>query len=552
MFDLPGMSTSGFEPLQSRLSAAAAELRRDRVIDRIWKRDPTVWKSRDEEISNRLGWLAAPDWAGETAAEFGEFRRELAGEGFTHALLLGMGGSSLAPEVFREVFGVAPGGLDLAVLDSTHPEAVLRADESIPWEKTLFIVSSKSGTTLETSSLMKYFYAGLGRRIGEERAGRRFVAITDPDTRLDDVATALRFRRVFRGDPEIGGRYSALSPFGLGPAALLGLDLGPLLDSAASTARACLSSPAETNPGAALGMLLGVSALAGRDRCVLVLSPALQPFGAWIEQLLAESTGKEGRGILPLVRFESRTAQPFADRLVAVFVGLAGEKKKPAAVARLKRFGVPTVGLDVPSLGALGGQFFLWEFAAAVAGRVLGINPFDQPNVAASKKRTEAALRAFRESGRLPGAPAPEAAEPAALARQAAEADYVVIQAFIPRDDANGRALRSLASKLQARTERPVTYDFGPRFLHSTGQLHKGDAGRGFFLQLTSRPGRDAGIPDGTDPDVSSTSFGTLIEAQARGDREALLDKDRRVVSMDLAGLPGDILRLAERVSAGG
>jgi len=551
MFDLPGMTTAGFEALRARLDAATADLRRERVVERIWKRDPTVWKSRDEEISTRLGWLAAPDWAGDTAAEFQEFGRELCGEGLTHALLLGMGGSSLAPEVFRKVFGVAPGGLDLRVLDSTHPEAVLQTAETLPWDKTLFLVSSKSGTTLETSSLMKFFYAGLVQRVGEEQAGRQFVAITDPDTRLDDVATALRFRRVFRGDPEIGGRFSALSPFGLGPAALLGHDLRPLLDSAAATARACVATAPESNPGASLGTLLGASALGGRDQCVLVLSPAIESFGAWIEQLIAESTGKEERGILPLFRFNARNAEPFARRLIAVHIGLVDDRKPPATLGRLKRAGVPTVAMELAGPDALGGQFFLWEMAVAVAGHILGINPFDQPNVAATKKRTEATLRSIRETGRLPRTPAAGAADLAEFLSQAAEADYIVIQAFLPPTGPNDRALRALASKLQKRTGRPVTYDFGPRFLHSTGQLHKGDAGRGLFLQLTARRARDAGVPDGTDPAVSTCTFGTLIDAQAQGDREALLDKDRRVQSLILDEIPADIARLGARVAAG-
>jgi len=550
MFDIPGMTTAGFETLRPRLETVRAELRKDHVVDRIWKRDPTVWKARDEEISNRLGWLAAPDWAAGTAAEFGELGREVAGEGFTHALLLGMGGSSLAPEVFAAVFGVGPGGLDLRVLDSTHPEAVLGTADALPWDKTLFIVSSKSGTTLETSSLMKYFYAGLGQRVGEERAGAQFIAITDPDTRLDDVATALRFRRVFRGDPEIGGRFSALSPFGLGPAALLGRDLRRVVNAAAATARACLAPALESNPGAALGMLLGVSALEGRDQCVLALDPALESFGAWIEQLIAESTGKEGRGILPLVRFNARTAEPFANRLVAVRVDLAGGRKRPDPLAGLKRAGVPTISLELDCREALGGQFFLWEMAVAVAGRVLGINPFDQPNVAATKKRVEAALRAFREKGRLSGSPAEDKGDLAGFLRRADEADYIVVQAFLPPTEANARALRDLASKIQKKVKRPVTYDFGPRFLHSTGQLHKGDAGRGLFLQLASRPVRDAAIPEGMDPAVSAYTFGTLIDAQARGDREALLEKDRRVLALLLDELPAGIAGLAGRVAA--
>jgi glucose-6-phosphate isomerase len=544
VIDLPGISTAGFDPLRPRFEAALAGLAHDRVVARIWERDPTVWKPRDEEISNRLGWLSAPEQAAESLAEFEGFRRELAGEGFSHALLLGMGGSSLAPEVFSRVFGPGPGGLELRVLDSTDPEAVLAQAESLPWERTIFIVSSKSGTTLETTSFLKYFYVALARRLGEDEVGRHFVAITDPDTRLDDIATALRFRRVFRGDPEIGGRFSALSPFGLLPAALLGRDLGGLVASAVETAAACRNETPEANPGAVLGALLGVSALSGRDQCLLVLSPPIASFGAWIEQLVAESTGKEGRGILPLVRFDAGRVEAFAGRLIAVRIGFADDRTHKGTLARLARAGVPLADLEIPGPESLGGQFFLWEMATAVAGRILEINPFDQPNVAASKKRTEAALKAVRE--RSGGAEIPTSGtwDPAEFLRLARDAAYVVIQAFLPPTAENALALSGLASRLQRRTGRPVTYDFGPRFLHSTGQLHKGDAGRGLFLQLGARHARDAAVPDATDGEGSTYTFGALIDAQARGDREALGEKGRRALSVRLESLPAGIKAL--------
>jgi len=541
MFNVPGLSVSGFDSLFPRLEAVLSSFARDRVVPRIWARDPTVWKRRDEETARRLGWLAAPEAAAASLAEFEDFRRELAGEGFSHALLLGMGGSSLAPEVFGRIFGPAAGGLELRVLDSTDPEAVLGQVESLPWERTIFIVSSKSGTTLETTSFLKYFYVALARRFGEDRAGRHFAAITDPDTRLEDIATALRFRRVFRGDPEIGGRFSALSPFGLVPAALLGCDLRRFLASAVETAAACRNDSPPANPGAVLGALLGVAALAGRDQCVLLLPPAIAAFGAWIEQLLAESTGKDGRGILPLVRFDARRVEPFAGRLIGVRIELAGDRKSEGTLARLAGAGVPIAKLEIPGPEGLGGQFFLWEMATAVAGRILEINPFDQPNVAASKKRTEAALKAVREKGRTAAGPEFGTWDADEFAILACDADYIVIQAFVPPTPENARALSALAARLQKRTGRPATFDFGPRFLHSTGQLHKGDAGRGLFLQLCARHHRDAAVPDATDGESSATTFGTLIDAQARGDREALEEKDRRAMSVRLEALPSGI-----------
>ena len=453
----------------------------------------------------------------------------------------------LAPEVFRKVFGAAPGGLDLQVLTALIPRPSSRSPSP----------SLRIGRFHRLLEVRDHPRDGLAYEIllcrpgqGRRRKGRPAVR-RDHRSRYAASTTSPR-PSASGGSSEairIGGRFSVLSPFGLGPAASWPIST-LVLDSAAATARAPALPRSRVQSRRGARTLLAAAALAGRDECALLLSPGLENFGAWIEQLLAESTGKEGRGILPLVRFDARAIEPFAGRLVAVHIGPPDDRGRPDALARLNKAGVPVIVLDVPCPDALGGQFFLWEMATAVAGHILKINPFDQPNVAASKKRTEAALRAFRETGRFPDVPAAGGGDLAEFMRQAGEADYAVVQAFLPPTKPIDLALRALASKLQKKIGRPVTYDFGPRFLHSTGQLHKGDAGRGLFLQLTARRVRDAAIPDGTDLAVSSCSFGTLIDAQSRGDREALLDKDRRVHSILLDKLPSDIAKLAARAAA--
>jgi glucose-6-phosphate isomerase len=522
------------------------------VVGRIGRKDPSVWKGRSEEVRNRLGWVDAPGRMEGARGEAEAFAREAVSAGFKRVLLLGMGGSSLAPEVLAKLAGPRADGLPLEVLDSTDPAAVLRATRRFGVDDTLYLVSSKSGTTLETAALMDYFFARAAAVLGPRKAGERFAAITDPGSELEGEARRRGFRAVVPGDPEIGGRFSALSPFGLLPAALLGLDTSRLLDRAREEMLASRHERLEDNPAALLGALLGASASAGRDKAVFLLSPALSSFGAWVEQLLAESTGKDGRGILPLVRFaEGFPDHPSAD-MVFVSLALGEDEDLARREAALASQGAPLLSLALSSTDEIGGQFYAWEFATAVAGAVLGINPFDQPQVALSKDKTAAALGRLRRGERTAG-PRPAAREGGLLLFLDGQAssvgrglgeffaglkagDYAVLQAFLPPFPEVEASLRSLAGKVGKRTGRPVAYDFGPRFLHSTGQLHKGDRGNGRFLQLTAGHPEDAALPSSADEPESRITFGQLLDAQARGDREALAEKGRLLARVHLEG----------------
>lgn len=548
------ITVSGFEAsgLADAFGRALAGLDAAEAVDRIWRKDPTLWKDRDVEISDRLGWLDAVSEPEYAAADRRAFVKALRADGFTHALVLGMGGSSLAPEVFARVHGPARGALCLGVLDSTDPAAVARTRSALPIGQTLFVVSSKSGTTLETSSFLSYFYAEVSAAVGAERTGRSFIAITDPGTPLARLAAGLGFRRVFQGDPNVGGRFSALTSFGLVPASLLGVDTASLLESGRRAALACRIAEACHNPGAYLGAALGAAAEQGLDKIALFLPRRLESLGAWIEQLVAESTGKEGRGLLPLVGRRPGNGEsslpPQAADILPVFLEAPGDESWSEEKERAVRSGRPCLVLAAGGAKGLGGQMFLWEFATAVVGRLLGVNPFDQPDVASSKKRTMESLeRAVRDGSSLsepPTArsatasvwstsPAGDAAEALrGLAAAMAPDGYAVLQAFLPPEAPVREALRRLALRFQALASRPTAFDFGPRFLHSTGQLHKGDRGNGVFIQLTADHPRDLAVPAGGDRPGPSYSFGTLIDAQAAGDRRALLEKGRRVVTV--------------------
>jgi glucose-6-phosphate isomerase len=581
----PPIRLANFGSLDAHVRSAIAALEAENIVPRIWARDHRVWKNRDEEIGNRLGWLTAPDDAAAAVIEASRFAAEVKAEGIEHVLLLGMGGSSLAPEVFGRVLGPVSGFPALHVLDSTDPSAVLHFRKTLPPDRTLFIVSSKSGSTLETSSFLKYFFAETSALLGPEAAGRRFAAVTDPGSSLEHLGARLGFRRVFAGDPDIGGRFSVLSPFGLVPAALLGIDVQALLASASRAAAACRAGIIPENPGALLGALLGTAAREGLDKMAVLLPPRLESLGAWIEQLVAESTGKEGRGILPLVRRDPQNHVDtdglieFGDDVLWVVFDTPGDTSWRAAAKKTADAGRPMITIATDGLSGLGEQFFLWEFATAVTGHVLGINPFDQPNVASAKKKTDAVLEIYRRTGSLPksrpvyedvrlavegrafatevdpqakpGAPAAvetdfETSEAADALRRfvgrAGRRDYLALQAFLPPHPAVAAALRWLALRLQTAVRRPAVYDFGPRFLHSTGQLHKGDRGNGLFIQLTGAHDIDAAIPMDPDSTNSEFTFGTLIDAQACGDREALQEMGRRLLRIHLRGDPAQAL----------
>jgi len=536
----------------------------ERVMARIWEHDHTVWKPEPAEITNRLGWLHIADAMTGTLPRLADLVEDVRAAGYTHALLLGMGGSSLGPEMFRNVFGVADGHLDLEVLDSTSPATVLAHAERLDLSRTLFIVSTKSGGTVETLSFLKFFYNRVIETLGADEAGEHFIAITDPGSKLAHLAVELSFRATFLNDPNIGGRYSALSHFGMVPAALGGVDVAQLLDRAMRIAVACEPCVGNgQNPAAWLGTIMGVMYNRGRDKLTLITSPAIASFGDWVEQLIAESTGKEGKGILPVVGEELGAPADYGDDRFFVYLHLEDDHTYAAAVEALETAGHPVVHLHLENPYDLGEQIFLWEMATAVTGHYLSINPFDQPNVEAAKVVAREMMAEYQEIGALP-AQTPALVENgirvygdvtgddvgAALNAFLSVADpegYVTLQAYLRPTGETDEALRQLRARLAKRTHLATTMGYGPRFLHSTGQLHKGDAGNGLFVQLTADEARDAPIPDEPGSPDSSISFGVLIAAQALGDQQALRDAGRQVIRFHLVkDIAGGLRRLAD------
>ncbi len=553
---------------QNQVSSALREMKNDRIVQRIWDHDFTVWKSDPTEISNRLGWLDIADRMQGAITRMNDLADALIKEGFQKAVLLGMGGSSLAPEVFRKTFGVKAGYLDLAILDSTDPGTIIDIENKLDLEKTLFIVSTKSGTTPETLSFFKYFYNRVVSRVGKDKAGDHFIAVTDPGSKLVGVASEFDFREVFLNDPNIGGRYSALSYFGLVPAALLGVDLPKLLNQAITAASNCdrANCPVDgDNLGGQLGAILGELAKSGRDKITFVLSPEIESFGDWVEQLIAESTGKEGKGILPVVGEPLGGPSVYGNDRLFVHLRLEDDTRYDQATEELVNAGHPLVTIRLKDIYDLGQQFFLWEMATAIAGYRMGINPFDQPNVESAKILTRNMLSAYKEEGKL--------VEPDSFVRdygirgygnfsstsinaalqafflQAQPDSYVAIQAYIQPTPQADELLKALRTVIRDNTRMATTLGYGPRFLHSTGQLHKGDAGKGLFLQLTAKMPDDLMIPDEAGKKGSDTSFSTLKTAQVLGDYQALVNVNRTVIRFDLGdNLIANIKRLIKGI----
>jgi len=558
------MTTSlTFRPESCRAAAGEARkaLATGRVVERIRRKDHTVWNPEPVEIANRLGWLDSPRAMQARLAEITDVVEDVRADGFNCALLLGMGGSSLAPEVFRKVFGQAEGFLDLAVLDSTDPGAVLARAERLDLKRTLFIVSTKSGGTVETFSFMKYFYNLVMEKLGTDEAGRHFLAITDPGSALADLSRERRFRHTFLNDPEIGGRYSALSCFGIVPAALIGIDVKLLLDRAAAAVADEFAGTDGQMGGAVLGALLGEFAAQGRDKLTFLFSPRLAAFGDWVEQLLAESLGKEGEGILPVVGEEIGPPSVYgADRLFCS-IRLAGDATGEAKLEALAGAGHPVIDITITDPWDLGGQCFFWEMAAAAAGWRLAINPFDQPDVEAAKILARKMIAEYRKKGVMP-AETPSlkgegvsvyglvrtekpAEALAAFLAQAKPGAYAALQAYLTPSPEMDGLLQRLRMRIRDRFHLVTTVGYGPRFLHSTGQLHKGDAGFGLFIQFTADDPRDLPIPDELGRPESALTFGILKQAQVFGDRQALLNAGRRAIRIHLCGdQAGGISRL--------
>lgn len=522
---------------QPAVQKALMEIRSERIMQRIWDHDHTVWKPEPDEICNRLGWLHTVEMMRANCIRLQALTQSITTDGYTDVLLLGMGGSSLAPEVFAKTFG--GNGLRLSILDSTDPARVLEFDAQLDPAKTLYIVATKSGGTVETFSFFNYFYNRVLTAVGPETAGRHFVAITDPGSKLADVARQYQFRYTLVNDPNIGGRYAALSYFGLFPAALVGVDLDTLLERAAmatANAASCNCPVEGDNNAGRLGAMMGELAKNGRDKLTLFLSPAIASFGDWVEQLIAESTGKDGLGILPVVGEPLGAPDVYGNDRVFVYLQLDGDETYDAALDALAQAGHPVVRLHLQDKYDLGGQFFLWEMATAVAGQRLGIQPFDQPNVEAAKILARQMVAAYADSGELPTgetAPATTAAL-AAFLEQARPGDYVAIHAYVPPTPATDAALLGLRTRLRNQYKLATTVGYGPRFLHSTGQLHKGDGGNGLFIQFNANTNGDARIPNEAGKPESDMSFGILKQAQALGDAQALHEANRRIIRFDL------------------
>jgi len=504
------LDAAALGPLTHRVRDGLDEITAQDVVARVWRGDYTLWSDDPAEITqpSRLGWL---DVASSMERELEGLRRfadEVTAQGYTRAVLCGMGGSSLAAEVFQRMLGRRPGAVRLDVLDSTHPDVVLPLVRGLEPGRTLFLISSKSGTTVETRSHLDYLW-------DSSPEGRHYVAITDEGTPLHRAGLERGFRRVFVNRPDIGGRYSALSYFGLVPGALIGADLRALLDSARKMAAACRDGDARENPGAFLGAVLGEAALAGRDKLTLFLPDDMAPFGDWVEQLIAESTGKQGKGILPIVGEPPGPPDAYGEDRLFVAFGFRDE------VRALQAAGQPVVTLPLASPDGLGAEMFRWEFATAVAAQRLRINPFDQPDVQAAKDATARIL----EAG---AAGPPETAGIEALLADAKPGEYVALLAFLPRTEEVEASLQALRQRLARRCRLPVTVGFGPRYQHSSGQLHKGGPPTGRFIVITDEPSEDAPIPG------RPYSWAGLLRAQALGEVETLLALGRPVALVQL------------------
>ena len=523
------------DDLATAVSASLRDWAAGGKARRLWARDAALWTGRDE--ASWLGWLGITD----DQLANGEHLRRVAEEArtgdFSHVLLLGMGGSSLGPEVLKMTFGRIPGYPELHVLDSTDPAQVRTFEQKVDLAKTLFIVSSKSGSTLEPNIFRQYFFERVKSVVGAERAGDRFIAITDPGSKMQQVAKAERFRRIFFGLPSIGGRYSVLSDFGMVPAAAMGADVGRILEQADEMAKACASCvPVEDNPGVVLGTIMGVLATRGRDKVTLIASPGIQDLGAWLEQLLAESTGKQGKGLIPVDREPLGAPRVYGGDRLFVYLRLsaAPDPHQDAAVAELERAGHPVVRIAIDDRHALGAEFFRWEMATAVAGAILGINPFDQPDVEASKIATRKLTDEYERTGSLP----PEtplrvgdsgfAGALRAHLETIRPGDYVALLAYLEMNDEHQAKLQAIRRTIRDRYTVATCLGFGPRFLHSTGQAYKGGPNSGVVIQLTCDDAVDLPVPG------QKYTFGVVKAAQARGDLQVLQERGRRALRVHL------------------
>ena len=541
--------------LRGVFDRTAADWQANSTLDRFWRKDASLWTGDGEE--KWLGWINIVERQQASRAAFAALATDVRAAGFRHLVLLGMGGSSLCPEVLAVTFGPQPGFPALSIVDSTDPAQVKAVRDSVNLAETLVIVASKSGSTLEPNVLKQYFFAEMQKAVGAGKAGSHFIAVTDPGSKMEQVARADNFRQILFGDPEIGGRFSALSNFGVVAAAAAGLDVDKLL-AAAAVAVAAAKKPVTENPAAQLGLLMGVAANAGRDKLTIFASPEVYDLGAWLEQLVAESTGKLGKGITPVDRERIGAPEVYgADRLF-VYIRLKGTRdaSQDARVEALAAAGQPVVTIEIGDTYDIFGQFFTWEVATAVCGAVMGINPFNQPDVESAKIETRALTTAYEQTGKLPastpfladagvelyatGAYAAKlkAAAPAqtlagilrAHLAQTGAGDYFAVLAYLPMFPAHEAAIQTFRHKVRDTKRVATCVGFGPRFLHSTGQDYKGGPNSGVFLQITAAHTVDVAIPG------QKYSFGVVIDAQAAGDLAVLEARGRRALRVHLTG----------------
>jgi glucose-6-phosphate isomerase len=567
---LSRLKTSLPETLAAKVKATIGEWQSGGKMQRLWQRDASLWTGDDE--SRWLGWLDITEEQVAHPVELRNLAKEVWSAGFKDVLLLGMGGSSLCPEVLRMTFGKIAGYPDLHVLDSTDPAQVKAFESKIDITRALFIVSSKSGSTLEPNIFKQYFFERTKQAVGADKAGSHFIAITDPGSKMQQVAEADRFRHIFFGRPSIGGRYSALSNFGMVPAAAIGVDSKKFLDRTQEMVRACgPSAPVEENPGAMLGIILGTAARNGRDKVTIITSPDISDLGAWLEQLLAESTGKAGKGIIPVDREELAAPEVYANDRVFAYIHTehATDVKQDAKVAALEMAGHAVLRISMADIYDLGAEFFRWEIATAVAGSIIGINAFNQPDVEASKIATRNLTSEYEKSGSLPVEKPvvqdggiklfTDEKNAADLARAAGRdkslagyvqahlsrigiGDYFAVLGYVQRNAEHEKSLQAIRHAVRDTKHVATCLGFGPRFLHSTGQAYKGGPNSGVFLQITGDDAVDLPVPR------QKYTFGVVKTAQARGDFQVLAERGRRALRVHLNDVESGLAALTAAV----
>jgi transaldolase / glucose-6-phosphate isomerase len=558
--------------LPKELSAAVAasldDWKNNNKVARLWQKDASLWSNTDE--NKWLGWLTITEQQLANLETLKQLAAEVKKAKLKHVLLLGMGGSSLCPEVLRMTFGKIAGFPELHVLDSTDPTQIKAVEKKLDLRKTLCIVSSKSGSTLEPNIFKQYFFEQVKKAVGEKLVGSRFIAVTDPGSKMQQVAEGDKFWKIFAGDPSIGGRYSALSNFGMVPGAAMGMDLGKFLKTTQEMAKACgPDSAADTNPGVILGTIMGVAANHGRDKITIITSPGIFDLGAWLEQLIAESTGKIGKGIIPVDREKLAKPDVYGNDRLFAYLRLANKpnKAQDEAVAAIEKAGRPVVRITVPNIYALGQEFFRWEIATAVAGSIIGIDAFNQPDVEASKIETKKLTSQYEATGSLP----PESPffvskdtklfaddkNAAALSggktlgeilkthlSRIGAGDYFAVLGYIPMNAENEKALQAIRVSVRDAKKVATCLGFGPRFLHSTGQAYKGGPNSGVFLQITCDDSSDLAVPG------QKYTFGVVKAAQARGDFAVLAERGRRALRVHLGkNLKSGLNALAKAVT---